>query len=190
MHPLLATSKLNRAPISYDVSHLPSPHTVVDRVTRSAVPAHTLGQPATDPPTLTRLVLRSHKFPWPIVVNAGCSNSYKKKTVPKFYLGETSPTTPTSASGSIPVSCSDVLHAVHGTLAQAATPEEWDALGRGSHAQRKISRAYDRRCRSLGGGWDGGIRRVDWLGEKTRLIGVEVDKDSGSNVGNLVFGRA
>ena len=88
------------------------------------------------------------------------------------------------------MSCSDVLHAVYNTLVQAATPEEWEALGKGSHAQRKISRAYDRRCRSLGGGWEGGIRRVDWLGEKTRLIGVEVDyKASGSGVGNLVFGR-
>lgn len=187
MHPLLAASQLNRAPISYDVSHLPSPHTVVDRITRSAVPAHTLSQPATDPPTLSQLVLRSHKFPWPVIVNAGCSS--QKKTVPKFYLGKTSPTSATSPA-STPVSCSDVLHAVHGTLLQAATPEEWDALGRGSHAQRKISRAYDRRCRSSGGGWDGGIQRVDWLGEKTRLIGVEVDKDSGSKVGNLVFGKA
>lgn len=187
MHPLLAASQFSRAPICYDVSRPPSPQTIVDRSTRSAIPTHTLNQPATDPPTMSRLVLRSSKFPWPIVVDAGCSS--QKKTVPKFYLGGSSPTNshyPSSTS----VSCADVLHAVHNTLSHAATPEEWDALGRGSHAQRKISRAYDRRCRSLGSGWDGGIRRVDWLGEKCRLVGVEVDKDSGSSVGNLVFGRS
>lgn len=49
---------------------------------------------------------------------------------------------------------------------------------------------YGRRCHSSGGGWDGGIRRVDWLREKTHLIDVEVDKVSGSKVGNLVFGKA
>ncbi|KAJ3738373.1 hypothetical protein DFH05DRAFT_1525825 [Lentinula detonsa] len=112
-----------------------------------------------------------------------------KKTVPKFYLRGSSPTGLHHPS-SLSVSCADVLHAVHTTLSHPATPEEWDALGRGSHAQRKISLAYDRRCRSLGSGWDGGIRRVDWLGEKFRLIGVEVEKDSDSRVGNLVFGRS
>ncbi|KAH7880214.1 uncharacterized protein C8R40DRAFT_1165119 [Lentinula edodes] len=187
MHPLLAASQFSRAPICYDVSRPPSPQTIVDRSTRSAIPTHTLNQPATDPPTMSRLVLRSSKFPWPIVVDAGCSS--QKKTVPKFYLGGSSPTNshyPSSTS----VSCADVLHAVHNTLSHAATPEEWDALGRGSHPQRKISRAYDRRCRSLGSGWDGGIRRVDRLGEKCRLVGAEVDKDSCSSVGNLVFGRS
>ncbi|KAJ3732694.1 hypothetical protein DFJ43DRAFT_290060 [Lentinula guzmanii] len=187
MHPLLAVSQFSRAPICYDVSRPPSPQTIVDRSTRSAIPTHTLNQPATDPPTMSRLVLRSNKFPWPIVVDAGCSSH--KKTVPKFYLGGSSPTSPHHPS-SLPVSCADVLHAIHSTLSHPATPEEWDALGRGSHAQRKISRAYDRRCRSLGSGWDGGIRRVDWLGEKCRLVGVEVDKDSGSSVGNLVFARS
>ncbi|KAF9064310.1 hypothetical protein BDP27DRAFT_1230691 [Rhodocollybia butyracea] len=186
MHPLLAASQFSRAPISYDVSLPPSSQTVVDRSTRTAIPAHTLNQPATDPPTMSRLVLRSNKFPWPVVVNAGCSSN--KKTVPKFYLGGSSPTSPHSPSH-LPVSCADVLHAVHTTLWQAATPEEWAALGPGSHAQRKISRAYDRRCRSQGAGWEGGIRRVDWLGDKIRLVGVEVVRDSGSGVGNLVFGR-
>ncbi|KAJ3765008.1 hypothetical protein EV361DRAFT_876245 [Lentinula raphanica] len=188
MHPLLAASQFSRAPICYDVSRPPSPQTIVDRSTRSAIPTHTLNQPATEPPTLSRLVLRSHKFPWPIVVDAGCSS--QKKTVPKFYLGGSSPTSSHHHSSSHFVSCADVLHAIHVTLAHPATPEEWDALGSGSHAQRKISRAYDRRCRSLGSGWDGGIRRVDWLGDKSRLVGVEVDRDSASSVGSLVFGRS
>ena len=43
----------------------------------------------------------------------------------------------------------------------------------------------------MGGGWEGGVRRVDWLGSKTHLIGVEIDKstEGGENVGKLVFGR-
>ncbi len=43
----------------------------------------------------------------------------------------------------------------------------------------------------MGGGWEGGVRRVDWLGSKTHLVGVEIDKsnEAGENVGKLVFGR-
>jgi len=39
----------------------------------------------------------------------------------------------------------------------------------------------------MGGGWEGGVRRIDWLGEKTNLVGVEVDKSAGRSVGKLVF---
>jgi hypothetical protein len=43
----------------------------------------------------------------------------------------------------------------------------------------------------MGGGWEGGVRRVDWLGSKTHLVGVEIGKsiEAGENVGRLVFGR-
>ncbi len=43
----------------------------------------------------------------------------------------------------------------------------------------------------MGGGWEGGVRRVDWLGSKTHLVGVEIDKsnEAGENVGKLVFDR-
>ena len=43
----------------------------------------------------------------------------------------------------------------------------------------------------MGGGWEGGVRRVDWLGSKTHFVGVEIDKsnEAGENVGKLVFGR-
>ena len=35
------------------------------------------------------------------------------------------------------------------------------------------------------------MRRVDWLGGKTHLVGVEIDKNNegGENIGKLVFGR-
>ena len=82
----------------------------------------------------------------------------------------------------------DLLYAIHTTLFARVTPEEWEALGNGSKAQRKVTRAYEKRC-SVMGGWEGGVRRVDWLGGKTHLIGIEVDKSSGGSVGKLVFAR-
>ena len=40
---------------------------------------------------------------------------------------------------------------------------------------------------------EAGLKRVDWLGSKTHLVGVEVDKsgkvDENLNMGKLVFGR-
>ncbi|KAK0466668.1 hypothetical protein IW261DRAFT_1613076 [Armillaria novae-zelandiae] len=115
--------------------------------------------PATDPAKPDQLVLRSNKLPWPVVVHAD------GKTVTNL----------------------DLLFAVHRTLSTRVTHREWEVLGHGTHAQLKAARAYETRCKKLGGGWDGGVRRIDWLGEKTFLIGVEVDKSTG--VGKLVFGK-
>ena len=83
-----------------------------------------------------------------------------------------------------PVSNLDVLYAVHNTLSTRVTQQEWEALGHGSRAQRKITRAYERRCMKMSGGWEGGVRRMDYLGE---LVGVKVDTESGT--GRLVFGK-
>ncbi|KAK7463132.1 hypothetical protein VKT23_007716 [Stygiomarasmius scandens] len=161
MHPLLAASSHSRAPISYDVMFPPSPQTVVDRTTRTAVPSHTLGQPATDPPTCSTLVLRSDRFPWPIV------GLVSKR----------------------PVTNSDLILTLYNVLSSRVTREEWDALGKGSRAQRKVTRAYERRTRALGDE-EGGVRRIDWLGEKTRLIGIEVDKTAiDLGVAKLIFGK-
>jgi len=82
----------------------------------------------------------------------------------------------------------DVLYAVHTTLLSRVTPEEWEALGNGSKAQRKVAKAYEKRCNAMGG-WEGGVRRVDWLGVKTHLSGIEVDKSGGNSVGKLIFSK-
>jgi hypothetical protein len=43
----------------------------------------------------------------------------------------------------------------------------------------------------MGGGWVGGVRRIDWLHGKTRLVGVEIDKHGNAHgMGKLVFGKA
>ncbi|KAF9812841.1 hypothetical protein IEO21_05941 [Rhodonia placenta] len=188
MHPLLAHTRLHHAPLNYDVVFTPSARTVLDRATHSPIPSHTLSQPATEPPMPAgaRLVLRSHKFPWPVVVTSPSAGSASPG--PRFTVGP--PTHARSASGGS-ISNLDVLYAVHTTLMTQITPEEWEALGRGSRAQQKVTRAYERRCTRMGGGWEGGVRRVDWLGEKTRLVGVEVDKSGGGGgSGKLVFARA
>ncbi|KAN0093434.1 hypothetical protein V8E55_004218 [Tylopilus felleus] len=184
MHPLFASTRLHSAPISYDVTYTPSSRTVLDRTTHTAVPAHTLSQPATDPPTpaASRLVLRSDKFPWPVIV--GPSTSSPSGT--GFYVGSSS-----KSSRSSSITNLDLLYSLHTTLLTRVTPQEWEALGHGSRAQRKVTRAYEKRCTKMGGGWEGGVRRLDWLHGKTRLIGIEVEKHShGHSTGKVVFGKA
>ncbi|KAI0063806.1 hypothetical protein BV25DRAFT_363368 [Artomyces pyxidatus] len=184
MHPLFAYARLHHAPISYDIAFTPSARTVLDRTIHKPVPALTLAQPATEPPTpaSSRLVLRSHKFPWLVVVGPVGSS-------PSFFLG--SGNKPMKSKSNACLTNLDVLYAVHTTLMLRVTPEEWESLGNGSKAQRKVAAAYQERCKRMGGGWEGGVRRLDWLGSKTRLVGIEVDKGgSAGNVGKLVFGRA
>ncbi|KAF8131370.1 hypothetical protein EV363DRAFT_1142728, partial [Boletus edulis] len=50
--------------------------TVLAYLTHTAVPAHTLSQPATDPPTsvASRLVLCCDKFPWPVIIGPSTSS--------------------------------------------------------------------------------------------------------------------
>ncbi|KAG6332792.1 hypothetical protein ID866_6294 [Astraeus odoratus] len=183
MHPLFASTRLHSAPISYDITYTPSSRTVLDRTTQSAVPPHTLAQPATDPPTpaSSRLILRSDKFPWPVVVGPSSSGSSSSGC----YVAS-SP----SKSRSSSITNLDLLYALHSTLLARVTPQEWEALGHGSRAQRKVTRAYEKRCTKMGGGWEGGVRRLDWLHGKTKLIGIEVEKHgNGANMGRLVFGK-
>ncbi|KAF8431105.1 hypothetical protein L210DRAFT_3729048 [Boletus edulis BED1] len=185
MHPLFASTRLHSAPISYDVTYTPSSRTVLDRTRHTAVPTHTLSQPATDPPTpaASRLVLRSDKFPWPVIV--GPSTSSPSGT--SFYIAGSS----NRSSRSPNITNLDLLYSLHTTLLTRVTPQEWEALGHGSRAQRKVTRAYEKRCAKMGGGWEGGVRRLDWLHGKTRLIGIEVEKHgNGHRTGKLVFGKA
>ncbi|KAH9998763.1 hypothetical protein BJV77DRAFT_711218 [Russula vinacea] len=184
MHPLLSYTRLHHAPISYDIAFTPSARTVVDRTVHSPLPAVTLAQPATEPPipASSRLVLRSPKLPWVVAVGPIGSP-------PTFFIGKDGEKR--KAKSSAALTNLDVLYAVHSTLMTCVTPEEWHSLGEGSRAQRRVAEAYKERCTRMGGGWDGGVRRVDWLGSKTHLIGVEIDKsnEAGENVGRLVFGR-
>jgi len=174
MHPLLSHTQLYPAPISYNIVFSPCTGTVFDRTVDSPIPAVTLSEPATEPPipASSRLILRASELPWLVIVTG--SKEGKKGGV------ETSSV----------LTNLDVLYAVHKTLLARAAPEEWDALGEGSHAQCRVSEAYEDRCTRIGGGWEGGVRRVDWLGPDTHLVGVEIDEnDEASEItGRLVFG--
>jgi hypothetical protein len=117
-----------------------------------------------------------------VVGQSGASNSSSASK--GFYIAASSP----SSKRSSVITNLDVLYALHCTLLTRVTREEWEALGDGSRSQRKVTRAYENRCKKMGGGWESGVRRVDWLGKKTRLIGVEVDKNVG--MGKLIFGKA
>jgi hypothetical protein len=185
MHPLLSFTRLHHAPISYDIAFTPSARTVVDRTIHAPVPAVTLAQPATEPPipASSRLVLRSPKLPWTVAVGPIGSP-------PTFFIGKSGGQR--KVTSSVALTNLDVLYAVHTTLMTRVTPEEWEALGEGSKSQRRVAEAYKLRCTRMGGGWEEGIRRVDWLGSKTHLVGVEIDKsnEGGENIGRLVFGKA
>ncbi|OBZ73111.1 hypothetical protein A0H81_06651 [Grifola frondosa] len=149
----------------------PSARTILDRETRSAIPAHTLSQPATDPPNTTGPGL------------SYAVTSFLGVAFDSLALGR-------GRSGGGVITNLDLLYAVHTTLLTRITQEEWGALGHGSRAQQKVTRAYERRCTRMGGGWEGGVRRIDWLGEKTCLVGVEIDRSSASAcTGKLVFGK-
>ena len=191
MHPVLAYGRLHRPPISYDITYTPSSRTVVDRSTLTPIPNHTLAQPATEPPTVTQLVLKADKLPWPIVATPSSAKGYAASAAgPRFYIGGSNSSSSSSAKNvGSPVSNLDVLYAVHNTLSTRVTQQEWEALGHGSRAQRKITRAYERRCTKMSGGWEGGVRRMDYLGERIKLVGVEVDKTTESGTGRLVFGK-
>ena len=184
MHPLLAHTRLHSrcVPILYDVLYTPSTRTVVDRTTHTAVPAHTLAQPATEPPA-PRVAPRSDKFPWSVVIGGS-----SKLSGARFHIGGGEEKSSSSRHRAF-VTNLDLLYALHTTLLTHVTPQEWEALGHGSRAQ-KVTQAYEKRCKRMGGGWDDGVRRIDWLHGRTRLVGVEVDKygrDCGT--GKLVFAR-
>lgn len=164
MHPLLATNRGVPAPIEYDVAFKPSQITVVDRDTGHPIVPHLLEEPATDPAVVYDLVLESDRLPrWPVIVKPRRS-SHKVEVVTLM----------------------DVLKAVNETLSLPVSKEEWDMLRHGGLEQQKATDAYHRRC-AKGGKKEKGILRVDFLGSKNKLVGVEVVHHSGIGVPKLMF---
>ncbi|KAG5339423.1 hypothetical protein C0989_004299 [Termitomyces sp. Mn162] len=165
--------------LAYDVSSPPCPYSLT--ITRSRpckgpsesstcskmtlgprMITATLSEPATIPPTTSQLVLTSPKFPWEVIATSARNNS-------------ASTSSPNASSVSIAMvrhtTNLDVLRAIHLTLATPVLPEEW-ALLSGSQKKR-ILKAYERRCINADGGWDEGVRRVDFLCGKTLLVGID-----------------
>ncbi|KAF8172614.1 hypothetical protein K438DRAFT_1457929, partial [Mycena galopus ATCC 62051] len=165
MHPLFEYIRpVDHAPISCDVLYPPSSHSILDRSTRVPIPYETLAEPATEPALYSQLVLKCELFAWEIIVRPNAARA-----------------TPPSAKGfqsarRRPVITNlDLIFALYDALFLPVTPEEWAALGqRSRRVQRQVSHAYEQRCIRLGSGWEGGVRRIDWLEGRTRLVGIEM----------------
>ncbi|EJD06469.1 uncharacterized protein FOMMEDRAFT_17022 [Fomitiporia mediterranea MF3/22] len=172
---------VTRAP-SHDNILAPPPTSLLASLTRRSrappqpVPAHTLALPATRPfvPSLRlSLPASSSSMPVPLprdwVINA-------------VSIGTTDP-------AHTALTNLDVLHAVYSTLREPVSRREWDALGSGSNAQRRIAEAYSKRCERSGrqSEWDAGVRRVDYLCGRTMMCGIECRPDG---MCELVFTKA
>jgi hypothetical protein len=181
MHALFDYTHFDHAPISCDMLYPPSSRSILHRSTCDSIPYDTLVEPATEPAFYTQLVLKSELFPWDIVVCPGSSHTCASPSKSARY-----PFTRRRAITNL-----DVICALYDTLAERATNEEWAALGPRSRAQRRISRAYEQRCIKLGGGWESGVRRIDWLDGRTRLVGIEMSSvlnvGAASDTATLVF---
>ncbi|KAJ6601725.1 hypothetical protein DFH09DRAFT_1125775 [Mycena vulgaris] len=180
MHPLFEYTHLDHAPISCDILYPPSSRSILDRSTRATIPYEMLDEPATEPALCTQLVLKSELFPWEIVVRPNASNACTSPTKSGRY----------PLARRRPITNLDVLFALYDALEERVTEDEWAALGSRSRTQRKISRAYEQRCIKLSGGWETGVRRIDWLDGRTRLVGVEMalPKDgTASETATLIF---
>jgi hypothetical protein len=157
LHPVLAHTRFRRARVSYDVTQAPSAAALLDHSTRAPLPGRDLAATATSP-AAARLVLTSRGLPWRIVLAPA-----------------------PDVQGAV-MTNADVLRAVHVALAAPATRAEWDALD--TKAQKRVSAAFEARCKRSGQGREGGLRRVDWLEGRTRLVGVRMDRPG---EGRLVF---
>ncbi|KAG6829146.1 hypothetical protein H0H92_005551 [Tricholoma furcatifolium] len=199
LHPLLWFAPVRRfarffdlptpcSPFSfqYDISSPPRLYTITisrtlqDQITKTALRpdeiADILAEPATVPPTTSSLVLTCPKFPWEVLASSARTPLTRAEMRKEARGGLM---TPNSSSSSIlmvrHITNLDVLHAIHLTLAARVMPEEWETL---SNAQKKrIARSYEERCIRTDGGWDEGVRRVDYLCGKTALVGIDFGKD-------------
>ncbi|KAJ6473382.1 hypothetical protein C8R47DRAFT_1076674 [Mycena vitilis] len=162
MHPLFEYTHLDHAPVSCDVLYPPSSRSILDRSTRESIPYETLDEPATEPAVYSQLVLKCELFPWEVIVHPNAAGTAPAKSA-RFPFTRRRPVTNL-----------DVLFALYDALSERLTEDEWVRLGNKSRAQRRISHAYEQRCITLGGGWDAGVRRIDWLDGHTRLVGIEM----------------
>ncbi|KAJ7147412.1 hypothetical protein C8R43DRAFT_1129666 [Mycena crocata] len=162
MHPLFEYTHLDHAPVSCDIIYPPSSRSILDRSTRASIPYDTLDEPATEPALYTQLTLTCELFPWEVIVRPNASHACPLPMKGARFTRRR------------PITNLDVICALYDTLDERVTEEEWAKLGQGSRTQRRISRAYQQRCIKLGDGWDTGVRRIDWLDGRTRLVGIEL----------------
>lgn len=184
-----------------------------------AVPTYILSEPATDPPTRGTLVLVCERFPWTVTVYGGCSNSStvgageivtNSDVLHALYYTLNCQVTrgewdelplDTPRSSSVPPSTNSTYAAPIARLglSKKRVGRAWqkrrdqDRVIRGQ--QRSRAQASSGRASSGGWGevdetdWEEGVRRVDWLMGRTRLVGIVVDREAGRSLDG-VEGRA
>lgn len=141
------------------------------------VQAHTLALPATRPfvPELTLAFPAMPGVPADWSVRAVSRSSATSSNDP-------------SAAARTALTNLDVIHAVYSTLRAPVSRREWEALGGGSSAQKRVAEAYKSRCEELRDPreWDAGVRRSDFLCGRTVFWGVDCRADG---VCELVFSK-
>ncbi len=75
----------------------------------------------------------------------------------------------------------DVIKSIYVAFRTPVNKSEWKALGHNSKAQRRINRAYRKRCTQTGE-WTEGLRRSDFLLGHTTLAGVETKADGNHEI--------
>jgi hypothetical protein len=135
-----------------------------------------LQEPATHP-TLTRMRIISDIIPhWPIDLQFR-----QPGTVPY------SPYAPFQAQPALPpIRLTDVLVAIHQAMHRRITQTDWENLGKPQ--QRAITKAYLARCGMSGHERAQGVKRVDFLLGRTRVLGlVRGGMDDGWDVMKLIL---
>jgi len=129
-------------------------------------------EPATHPP-LTRLRIICDAIPnWPIDLEFRQANAtpYSPYSPNQFAFQQQAPPAP--------ISLADVLIAVHQAMHRRITHEDWAKLNR--HDSRAITKAYIKRCGMSEYEKSQGVKRVDFLLGRTRMVGLirDVTDDS------------
>ncbi|KAJ2922980.1 hypothetical protein H1R20_g14110, partial [Candolleomyces eurysporus] len=194
-----ATEPPTRGKLTLTSDEFPWP--VVIHASGNSAPVDATGRPIVPPASPSQGKGELSPFSSPALRAATSSScSLPRKQEKKFYIDASSDSddeddddSDDEGNSDAFVSNLDVLCAIHSTLARGICQDEWDELGEGdSPEQRRIARAYRRRCRETGDDLTEGVKRIDFLKNKTVLVGIESkrkgDRSSRDGVlGKLVF---
>lgn len=196
-----ATEPPTRGKLTLASDEFPWP--VVVHASGNSAPVDQTGRPIVPPASPSgspqgREELSEFPFPSPAmrsVTSSPCSLP-RSKLEKKFYIDASSDSDDEvdedddEGDSDAFVSNLDVLCAIHSTLATGICQDEWDQLGEGdSPEQRRIARAYRRRCRETGDDLMAGVKRIDFLKNKTVLIGIESRKKGDPSARDGVLGK-
>jgi hypothetical protein len=130
----------------------------------SVLPVEELNEPATHPP-ITRMRIICELIPnWPIDLE------YRQPNPPYSPYSPNQPSFQYPQLPPPPISLSDVLVATHQSLHRRITHVDWAGLNR--HQEKDITNAYLTRCGLNEHEKAQGVKRVDFLLGRTRMVGI------------------